>query len=265
MYTIISPPTAEPIAFAEMQTHLRITDSNEQTDVERYTRAARRYAERFMHRALVTQRIRTNLTAFANEIIMPPSPLAQVESVKYVDSDGATQTLATTVYQIDTLSEPGRIKAAYGQSWPSIRAGDFHPVYVQHIAGYAAPFTCVATTNICTVASRTYSDGDRVRVSNSGGALPTGLSADADYFVISATGNGFQLATATGGGAVVLTTTGSGTNFMGEVPETIRNGIKILTAHWYEAREPIIVGTIVANVPVSVIDMLTLYRLPETD
>lgn len=37
-----------------------------------------------------------------------------------------------------------------------------------------------------------------------------------------------------------------------DVPQGLRHAIKLLVAHWYEAREPIVTGTIVAQIPMSV-------------
>lgn len=46
-----------------------------------------------------------------------------------------------------------------------------------------------------------------------------------------------------------------------EVPEDIKLAIKMLAAHWYENREPVITGTIVANVPVTVDALIWNHRL----
>lgn len=56
--------------------------------------------------------------------------------------------------------------------------------------------------------------GARVQFTNSGGALPTGLSAATDYYVISAglTSTAFRVSATYGGAAVNLTGAGSGTN-----------------------------------------------------
>lgn len=53
-------------------------------------------------------------------------------------------------------------------------------------------------------------DGDPVVLSNSGGALPTGLSAATTYFVVGATANTFQLSTTLGGSAVNITAAAGG-------------------------------------------------------
>lgn len=56
--------------------------------------------------------------------------------------------------------------------------------------------------------------GDAVTVSNSGGSLPTGLSANTTYFVqaINSGSGVFQLAATYGGSAIAITGAGSGTN-----------------------------------------------------
>lgn len=73
-----------------------------------------------------------------------------------------------------------------------------------------------ATTDICTATAHGYFTGDRVRLTNSGGALPAGLAAATDYYVIKLTADTFKLATtdalATAGTAVDVTGTGSGTH-----------------------------------------------------
>jgi uncharacterized phiE125 gp8 family phage protein len=44
------------------------------------------------------------------------------------------------------------------------------------------------------------------------------------------------------------------------VPEGIRHAIKMLVAHWYRVREPIITGTIVADTPMAVDMLLNQYN-----
>lgn len=73
-----------------------------------------------------------------------------------------------------------------------------------------------ATTDICTATAHGLETGDRVQVSNSGGGLPTGLSASTTYYVIKLSANTFSLATtdalATAGTAIDITGAGTGTH-----------------------------------------------------
>lgn len=73
-------------------------------------------------------------------------------------------------------------------------------------------FTASATTDMITANGHIAVNGNEVILANSGGALPTGLSAATRYFVRDATPNGFRLATVPGGVAVDITGAGSGTN-----------------------------------------------------
>lgn len=73
-------------------------------------------------------------------------------------------------------------------------------------------FTAANATNLFTSAGHGLSNGDVVLVSNSGGALPTGLSTYTPYYIINRTTNDFQLATSAGGSAVDITTDGTGTH-----------------------------------------------------
>jgi hypothetical protein len=73
-------------------------------------------------------------------------------------------------------------------------------------------FTAEADDEYLTCRAHGVKEGDQIIVANSGGALPTGLSASTPYFAIQVTPNKFQLATLPGGAAINLTTDGTGTN-----------------------------------------------------
>lgn len=89
--------------------------------------------------------------------------------------------------------------------------------FEEDVIASAATFTAAGATNIFTVASHGFRTGIKVRVSNSGGALPTGLAAGTDYYVIKIDANTFYLSTtylgAINGGAIIdITSDGTGTN-----------------------------------------------------
>ena len=68
-------------------------------------------------------------------IILEHPPLQSVEEIKYIDTDGNEQILDLDDIQIDTFNEPGRIKPAFGKSWPSTRK-QFNTVLITYKAGY---------------------------------------------------------------------------------------------------------------------------------
>lgn len=64
-------------------------------------------------------------------------PITSITSIAYLDTDGASQTLATTVYQLETGNVKQFIRLKYNQSWPSLR-GDINGITITYVAGYAS-------------------------------------------------------------------------------------------------------------------------------
>lgn len=73
-------------------------------------------------------------------------------------------------------------------------------------------FTADASTDKIKANAHKLKPGQQIQVSNSGGALPTGLAASTRYFVINAEPNAFQVSLTPGGDAVDITAAGSGTH-----------------------------------------------------
>jgi uncharacterized phiE125 gp8 family phage protein len=231
-------PAVEPVTLAEVKLQLKIetADTADDTLISNLIKAVRAYAEGYLNRAIIAQTIKLSLDEFPREIRLPLPPLHKVVSIRYKDTAGDWQTLASTVYDVDNQSEPGRIVLAYNQAWPGIR-GDINGVEITINAGYAATFTADATLNVLTAVGRTYTDGDLVQLSNLGGALPTNLSVGVDYYVRDVSGYTFKLAATSGGTAIDFTTAGTGTHFIGVIPEHIREGIILAVNHFYEHRQ----------------------------
>jgi uncharacterized phiE125 gp8 family phage protein len=138
-WKVTTSPTIEPVSLAEGKLHLKIetADTADDTLISALIKAAREFCEGYQNRAYIERAITMKLDDFPDEIILPAPPLISVTSVKYIDTAGTQQTLAGTVYTVDTTSEPGRVVLAYNQSWPSIR-GDANGVEVVYKAGYGA-------------------------------------------------------------------------------------------------------------------------------
>lgn len=123
---------------------------------------------------------------------LPRSPLRSVESITYVDTDGATQTLDAADYQVVKHRLPPQVVPAFGASWPATRDQP-EAVTVEYIAGYAASYTA--------------------------GAVPA--------------------------------------------LETARHAIQLLVGAWYSNAEAIVVGTVVAEVPMAARWLLDQIRVRE--
>jgi uncharacterized phiE125 gp8 family phage protein len=260
-----TPPTVEPLSLQEAKDHLRLDGDMEDTHISALIAAARGWVEGFWGRQLAAATFKLTLDAFPTDngaITLPSPPLIAVTSIAYVDTNGTTQTLSTSDYTVDSESEPARIVPAYGEDWPDTRE-QVNAVAVTYRAGYAAPFTAVAATDVCTITGRTLADTDIVRLSNSGGTLPAGLSANTDYYVRDYSSQTFKLAASSGGSAINITDAGTGTHFVGVVPGKALQAMKLLIGHWYENRESVAVeqGVTVVKVPMAVESLLWQDRI----
>ncbi len=246
----LTPPACEPLDLVEAKAHMRVEIATDDDLIRRKLSAARRYAERLTQRQLVCSTwllardffapIHRLLAAIFGDVIhVPRPPLLDVVSIVYTDTTGAQQTLPAANYQVDNVAEPARIRPAFGLYWPVVRY-QMNAVQVTYRAGYATPFvvTNPGTGTLAPVGSSRLPANDEVyRLQNSGGALPTPLAANTDYYVVNSGAGTFQLSLTQGGAAVTLTDSGTGLNFLGEIPEYLKTGILALTSYWYQNRE----------------------------
>jgi uncharacterized phiE125 gp8 family phage protein len=238
---IVTAPYADPVSLEAAKQHIRVDTPDDDALIARTIRSAVETFEVHTRRQYVTASWRMTLDAFPSDgyIDLPMPPVQSVTSITYVDADGATQTVSAADYSLDSDREPGRINLAYNASWPSPRTQP-NAVTVSFKSGYATPFTAVAATDLLTAKGRTFTNGDIVRVTNSGGALPTPLTEVTDYYVVGVSGSTLQLSLTLAGAAINLTDAGVGTHFIGEIPSSAVSAILVLTAGLYEYRESVI-------------------------
>ena len=169
---LTSAPATEPVSLAEAKLHLRVETvmTDDDTLIQALITAARQTAESITRRAFITQSWKLVLDQFpapginvgsANwygpqwgnspgpltslrsdgrtgfEIFLDHSPVATVDSITYTDPDGTTQTLLSTAYKTDFVTEPCRVVPAYGTTWPATR-NEINAVSVTYTCGYGA-------------------------------------------------------------------------------------------------------------------------------
>ena len=181
-------PSVEPVTTAEAKLHLRVDHGDEDAYIDTLVAVARQYIELTTRRAMVNTTFELKLDAFPIEIRPPRSPLSSVTSISYVDTNGDTQTLSTSVYSVDTDTEPGRISLAFNKVWPNLRHQN-DAVTVTFVAGYGSAAT--------------------------------------------------------------------------DVPSVLREAVKMLTAHYYEFRQPVISGTIATKIPMHIESLIWIHRVLE--
>lgn len=134
---VITASTYEPISVADVAEYLRVDDlAVDQDLLENLITAARQYLEQHLNRPLAIQTLEEALTGWANPIVLDSS-LQSVTSIKYIDINGAEQTLASNQYLVDTYAEPAQITPAYNVTYPELYDVP-NNVKVRYVAGYTS-------------------------------------------------------------------------------------------------------------------------------
>lgn len=142
-----TPPAEQPITLAEARVQCQIdADITDEDDlIDSYIEAATTFCEGFTGRPLITQE-KLYIGGFDSCIELMPN-LLSVESVTYVDTDGAVQTLVPSKYYIDTASVVGRVIPL--ASWPAVQSTHPQPVTVAFTCGYGDAAAVPANIKLC--------------------------------------------------------------------------------------------------------------------
>jgi uncharacterized phiE125 gp8 family phage protein len=140
--TEITPPTAEPVSRIEAKLHGRVTWTKEDSVIDIYIAAARRYLENYTQQSFVQRTLRAEIPRFADAIVLPLRPIASITSIKYytTDSPQVLTTLSdtgspTTSSEVFDLVH-NVIVRNQGQTWPTT-ANRPDAVQIDYVAGYA--------------------------------------------------------------------------------------------------------------------------------
>ena len=137
MIRVITAPASYPVTRAQAKEWCRVDadDSSQDNVLDLLIGAMTNYAEHLTGRAFVERTLEYSCDYFSSRIELPFPPLLGVTEVTYTDVNGAAQTVAPSSYEVDTVSEPGRIQVVSGSVWPSVGNG-FNPARIRYRAGY---------------------------------------------------------------------------------------------------------------------------------
>jgi len=97
-FVVAVAPAEEPVTVAEIKTHARISGSASDTEIATMIAAARQYAEAELGRWIITQTVDAYFDAFPPCFYLPP--LQSITSITYIDSNGDSQTLDSSLYRV---------------------------------------------------------------------------------------------------------------------------------------------------------------------
>jgi len=123
--TLVTPPVEMAVTLNEAKKQVEVATAISYHDdhLQRLIKAASQQALVRSGRQLLTATYRLTCDQFpsgAGRISIPFPPCQSIQSIKYLDTAGVQQTLATTVYRLLAVREPAEICLRYGQVWPDV-------------------------------------------------------------------------------------------------------------------------------------------------
>ncbi len=137
---LVIPPASLPVTVEQVRAHLRIDHTEEDAYLASLIGAAVDHLDGWsgiLGRALITQTWRQDFTGFDCVMRLPMFPVASIASVAYVDASGATVTLNSDVYELQSDERGAFIRLKVGQAWP-VTGESNAPASVAYVCGSAA-------------------------------------------------------------------------------------------------------------------------------
>ena len=143
-FEVTTEPLIEPISVADVKIWARIDGIDEDTLISEMIKSARKLAEQWMNRALITQTLRMIMDLWlVEEIEFPFSPLISVTSVETISELDVGTVYSSDNYYVITDSVPGRLAIKQDVTKPENEDRDFGAFRIIYIAGYGPAATDV--------------------------------------------------------------------------------------------------------------------------
>ena len=141
-------PSVEPLTRAQCYLQERLTPTSdgasppvfthpEDVLIDLYIVGIRSSFETETKRALITQTWTMGMDGFPSGgfIEIPKRKLQSITSIKYIDVDGDQQTWDSSLYEVDIISDPGRVQPVEGEAYPTTQV-TLGAVEIEYVAGY---------------------------------------------------------------------------------------------------------------------------------
>jgi hypothetical protein len=187
------------------------------------------------------------------QINLPRSPVIAVQSITYLDSTLASQTLDPATYIVDTSGEIGRIMPVPGAIWPYQLNYIPGSVQVTFTAGFTKTVTeTLAVASNLLAPSQPQSTVPSVSYASNGTALTLAISNPAQGHYTYANG------------VVSVNALDNNVNLIlsyrtPDVPFTVKQAIMLLVGSWYQTREGVTTMNM-KNVPLGINALLGCNR-----
>ena len=134
---ITIPPTSEPISLDQAKSHAKIETNEDDELIITLIEAVRTWAEDTLNRALISQTWTYIIEDFADKIPLPRGPAISITQIDYIDTDGNSQTLSSSIYEADVNGIDGFVRRSFNQVWPSTR-DVYNAITITYVVGFGS-------------------------------------------------------------------------------------------------------------------------------
>ena len=139
---VYTAATVYPVTVNEVKDYLRVTDGYDDAMLSDAIKQATAELEGATRRSFVNATYDDVYDGWPiherDSAVVHRNPLVSVTSIAYIDNNGTTQTWASSNYDVDTTSEPGRIALADNATLPLLDYDYDNTVTIRYVAGYGA-------------------------------------------------------------------------------------------------------------------------------
>ena len=135
---LLTYPSVEPVSLERAKWHLSVDHDDDDPLIMDQIRAARAFVEAHTGTKLVRQAWRVYFDDGLYERDTVPPPVQEITQIQYIDIDGNTQTVASSVYELDRNRQ--KLRLAYNQVWPQTRT-QANAAWMDVWSGYYTPTT----------------------------------------------------------------------------------------------------------------------------
>lgn len=120
-WKVTTDPTSEPLTRTEVKNYLKVDFSTDDDLIDVLIESARRWVEKHCAIGLLPQTITETFDTWpGREWELSASPLRSVTAIYYKDTDGNTQTWASSQYVVDEYQQPPRVQRKYSVTPPTL-------------------------------------------------------------------------------------------------------------------------------------------------
>lgn len=175
--TLVAAPAALPVTLAAAKTHCRVDASDEDDLITALIAAATDYLDGWagiLGRCIVAQSWQHDSDGFERIMRLPLAPVSAITSVKYLDTAGDEQTVASSNYTLHADARGAFVRFAASYGFPSVKS-EGPAVSIVYVAGYETVPPALAQA-ILLLVGHWYKNREQVTAGQSG-ALPMAVDA----------------------------------------------------------------------------------------